>query len=109
MVKLAQIKHRHKLAFCGNLEGEYGGNYPLYWCLDCGILVETFPTGNCAVMTPEFTRDIATQSRGVEFVPKTKIIARKTCLGRTYNELAARSSNPPVLAKLLQLKGSPHD
>lgn len=44
-------EHEHAAVFVGRIEGEYGGSYPLYWCRDCGTLIEIFSSSR-AVMSP---------------------------------------------------------
>jgi len=104
-MKFSELKHKHKLVLCGSLQGEYGGSYPLYWCNECGMLVELFVQDTCAVMIPSMTRKVAENARGVEYVPSTRRSAPSDrVLGRTLKDLMGKSSSNR-LAEVFKLHG----
>lgn len=42
--------HTHQLVFVGRIQGDYGGDYPLYWCRDCGTLIERLSGGDAELL-----------------------------------------------------------
>lgn len=105
MTQFKELRHKHKLVLAGHVLGEYGGNYPLYWCLECGMLVERFATDNCATMVPEMTKDVAAKAKGVEYVPKAPPRTPATrVLGRSLADLMIRPyAEHKKLAEIMRL------
>lgn len=89
MTDFGSFKNKYQLVYVGRLQGELGGEYPLYWCRESGTLIERFDGGKCAVLYPAMNRKVAEKFKGVEYVKETRTNFRPPdrVLGKGLQEL----------------------
>ncbi len=95
MTEITDEVHVHPLLFLGNMEGPHGGNYPLYWCRDCGSVFEMFGE-NVASLHPEWVREKVEASK-IRFEaerPQPKKVQQRV-LGKSLVELMAEGEKRP--------------
>lgn len=94
--------HKHHLVLLGRLQGELGGDYPVYWCRDCGVVWEVYGK-SYAELVPEYRKEVA-GSDNFEFVRnRPNTVRRKSSgsvLGRGLIEINASTTKGTKLQEL---------